>query len=293
MKTILTSPYTIPAALITGERGVLGAGTVWYPQAGNHAQEVFLQLFELARHGALTLPEIETILSWEADDINRFLRERGFSIELEDLDPDTFGVGVVFKWLADWVISGEDRDIRGADGNIYPGVYMTQDLMMYAHQASSSPAVAITAANGDVVYLTTMDSSPKDEFELIEAALTLRDTRFYRGQPELHFPMIDAKLRGPIEWLLELRAKLPSGRGAFVSQAQRQSVFKLDPFGAEASEGVAVATTLEGFGIFEPNPIVVIDRPFMAVVERPQANLELPIFVAYLTPEDSWSRPER
>lgn len=290
MSTILTSPYTIPAALVTGETGVLGVGTEWSPQPGNHTQEVFLQLYRRAKDMALTLPEIEAILSWNADDINRFLREHGFSIELEPLDDDTFGVGVVFKWLSDWLIQGEDRNIRGLDGRTYPGVFMREDLRMYAHQASSYPAVAIPAANGDIVFLTAMDSAPEDEFELIEAALRFRDTRFYRGQPELHFPMIDALLKGPIEWLLGLRATLPSGQKAFISQALRQSFFKLDPYGAEAGEAVALAVTLEAM-VFQ-DQTVVIDRPFMAVVERPQSGLELPIFAAYLD-IDSWSRPER
>lgn len=281
--TILGSPYTIPGALKKGEE-ILGVNRIWEAQ---NAQQSKLLPFLTLGGKALSLKEIEAILSWDEKLINKFLRDRGFSIELEPLDDNEFGIGIVFKWMSKWLIKGESRQIIGADGIRYPGAHMANSkLVMYSHAASSNPAVAIPAKNGDRVYLSMLNQHPRDEFDVIEAAQLLLASQQWEGKPDLHFPMVDARTNGPIEWLLGMRTTTTAGQGAFISQAQRQSIFQLDPDGARAEDAAAVGIELESLSS-EPTP-VVIDQPFLAAIVR--NGLALPLFTAYLT-QESWKNP--
>lgn len=72
--------YPIVTALVKAEE-IIGPERAW--QAVNSTQALFLsEFFASCRQESLSIAEIESIASFTADDINRFLRERGFRIQL-------------------------------------------------------------------------------------------------------------------------------------------------------------------------------------------------------------------
>ena len=69
----------------------------------NEQQRRYLEIFEIARTGVGSIPEIEAKASFVADVLNAFLRAHGFSIALEPCAPDEFGVAAVFEVVLAWL----------------------------------------------------------------------------------------------------------------------------------------------------------------------------------------------
>ena len=101
-KTVVT--YPIVAALVKAE-DMLGKNRVWTPKNG--MQSRFLaDFFRMCRNEVLGIPEIQSIASWSADEINTFLRQRGFDIQLQPFDSSTFGIASVLDVLVEWLRKG-------------------------------------------------------------------------------------------------------------------------------------------------------------------------------------------
>jgi hypothetical protein len=286
MSTILTSPYTIPAALIRGEE-VTGPGR-WQPV--NEKQRAWLPTLDLARPKALTLEEIKAILSGDAEVINQFFQENGSTIHLDPLAPNEFGVGIVLRWLVNWLHQGEVTELVGQNDQTYPAVFMNSKELTnhYAPGIVRERAIQIPTRDGrDRVFLFKPHRNPADEFELLELARRFLDEQIEMGGALTVFPMINAKVKGPLEWLLKMFKLTSNGHRFSIARGMRESLFQMDHVGASAVEYVAVVTTFESTG----GPYeMVIDEPFVVVVQR--EGLELPLFVAFLD-YDSWKRPER
>src|SRR5207302_1810865 len=95
--SLVTSPYTIPAAFVATEHvvhpnglWVVGPERRWNPV--NEQQRRYLEIFEIARKEVSAIPEIEAKGSFVAEVLNEFLRVHGFAMELEPFAPDEFAM---------------------------------------------------------------------------------------------------------------------------------------------------------------------------------------------------------
>src|SRR5690349_8611212 len=84
--SLVSSPYTIPAAFVATEHvvhpnglWVVGPERRWNPV--NEQQRQYLEIFEIARKEVAAIPEIEAKGSFVAEVLNEFLRVHGFSME--------------------------------------------------------------------------------------------------------------------------------------------------------------------------------------------------------------------
>ncbi len=291
--------YPLIAALMKAE-DILGPDRNW--QADNATQSLFLEKFfdKASRAESLDIPEIESIADWDAEVINRFLRERGFEIQLVPFRGNAteaeFGVASVLDILVTWLEPGREVPLKANsqvvpaadDGKEYPAVRMVKGVSF--HSASQHPyAIAkLQTQSNDAVYLSRLDTAPTG-FDLLrytkQLSAALNPNYDYEG---VVFPMVDLKQKVDISWLIGMSTITDMNKPAFISQALQETHFSMDTKGAHAKSAVALGIRMTS--IVRPSrPDLIIDGPMLVWCERPTLNQ--PLFVAHVTQED-WKKPE-
>jgi hypothetical protein len=280
--------YPIVTALVKAEE-IIGPERAW--QAVNSTQALFLsEFFASCRQESLSIAEIESIASFTADDINRFLRERGFRIQLAPFrrggNGRELGIASVLDLLVDWFRPGTGTIVRGQDGKFYPAAHLGGAGSSF-HQAAHYryPVAQLQTVSGDLVYLTRLESAPAD-FELLrivqQLSGSLQPIYDYRG---VVFPMVDLKQEVDISWLLNLKTTSAEGEPVEVTQALQETHLAMNQEGARAKSAVALEVQITSTS---PEAALVIDGPFLVWFQRP--GLTKPLFVGYITEED-WKNP--
>jgi hypothetical protein len=287
--SLVTSPYTIPAAFVAAEHvvhpnglWVVGPGRKWNPV--NEEQRRFLEIFETVRNEVEGIPEIEATASFVAENLNEFLRAHGFSIQLQPFAPTEFGVAAVFQLVLAWFKTGKAHTIARADEKTFPGVLMEQDVPAFTVPGHENPVISLPTKTADTVYLTMIEK-PADEFAMIATARQFIATRQQAGRTQVLFPMVDLDQKVELAWLKGMWTMPQRGPQLQVTQALRQTRVKMNEEGVRIKEAAAVGIAFAA--VFIPRRHV-IDRPFLMWVERP--GLSLPLFVGYITEED-WKNP--
>lgn len=280
--------YPIVAALVEAEKMTgMGSNRQWWTR--NATQVRFLtDFFSRCRDEIGGIPEIESIASWSVDEVNAFLHARGFTIELQPFDENTFGVASVLDLMVEWLVKGKATTVHGIDGVDYPGVHIVADgVQIYDAVGHTHPIAHLFTKAGDRVYMTRLDRALGDGFDLIAMAEALSDSltrnRDYGG---LVFPMVDLDHEVDIRWLLEMHTMGVDGRPARITQALQQTKLRMSEVGARAQSAVAMAVTREAFAM--PKPDMVIDGPCLVWFERD--GLAKQLFVGHITTEH-WRNP--
>ncbi len=280
--------YPIVAALIGAEKE-LGKDRIW--RIINDQQGEFLRKFFLGSRGEVeTIPEIETRVSREAETLNDFLRERGFSIQLDKFTaPDDFGVVSILELVLDWLTPGWKTSVRSqTDNKDYPAVEMRESISFFTVAGFNDPVAAIQTKTEDVVYLTVPrnDVTETELDSVAETTLRLMTPCF--NYDKLVFPMIDLDMELDITWLQGMFTFDEDDVIAVIRQALQQTLFKMDEIGAIVKSAVAISAVR--CSISQPKETFTIDKPFLAIVVRP--SLKKPLFVGYLN-TDCWAKPNR
>ena len=281
--SIVTGPYTMPAAFVRAE-DVIGPRRLW--NAVNGLQGKFLDVHQVCREQVGDVPEIVSMASWDYQEINRFLRERGFSIQLRPFNPDTFGVAAILKVLLKWLHKGVKATIVAPSRAEYPAVFMKESAgaAMYSVSGHTNPVIALPTQTEDVVILSMLDQAPEDEFEVVSVARHFLAKLQSRGAVEVTFPMVDLDIQADLSWLIGLWTSR-AGQRSTVSQAVRQTKVQMNEKGVKVEDAFAAGITLECMMSVRSH---TIDRPFLMVISRP--GLKVPLFAGYIT-EDHWKNP--
>ncbi len=246
--------------------------------------------YAVARGEIRDLPELESIASPDEKVINQFLAERGFNIQLDPLDgPPAFGVASVFKLLLEWNRPGSVTAIRD---EAYPAVRIKSAVDFYTSSAAEHPIAAITAKNGDVVYMTSfsLPESPRSKgFDMLTLVWHIKASlQEIRDFDAVVFPMIDYNEVVDISWAVNLKTEGVSGPWE-ISQALQQTKFRMNEIGAKVESAVAIGVRFMHC-VGDVKPDLVIDRPFLLWIER--KGLSHPLFVAHFC-EPDWKKPEK
>lgn len=276
--------YPIVAA-IKGVEKILGPNLAW--RAANDTQQRFLaEQYDQCVSEVEQLEFIETLASLEADEINSFLAERGFSIKLEPFKEHEFGVASVLDIGVEWKIKGIKSPIEYLKKE-YPGVVMDEGYGVRLHPNHPNPIARIETKSSDLVNLTILDKAPEGlELAALAESLEKDATDVYNGYECLRFPMVDMNHQTDISWLLEMKTSA-LGEDWAISQALQQTKLRINEKGARAQSAVAVGVIMIT-SVRQPKPDLLIDKPFLCWFTRP--GVRKPTFVAYVTPED-WKEP--
>lgn len=279
-----TVTYPIVAALVKAE-DILGLDRIW--EAINSTQQRFLkEFFAACRDEVGRIPEIESVASWSVDEINAFLRERGFTIQLDPFDDRTFGVASVLDLLVEWLQKGEATVVITDDCRQFPGVRIdVSGVEFYTAPSHANPIACLKTRSGDEVYMTMLEQSPEG-FDLVARAEHLSRTMGFNSKwGGLVFPMVDLDQKVDISWLLDMRTMGDDFQPAWITQALQQTILKMNEVGARAKSAVAIAVTR---GMSMPKPDHIINKQFLVWFER--KGLNKPLFVGHITEED-WKNP--
>ena len=280
-KTVVT--YPIVAALVAAER-IAGPDREWKP--ANPKQRRFLtEFFEICRRERVS--EIQSLASWRAEEINKFLRERGFLIQLQPFAQNTFGVASILDLLVEWLQKGEVTKIETKTQKTFPGVRIKEEnVSFFKAIGHNEPIARLLTKSGDEVFMTMVGKIPAEDFDLVakveELSNNIRPNSEFGG---LVFPMVDLDQKVDISWLRDLQTICSDGTPGIITQALQQTKLKMNEVGARVQSAVAVAM-LKGISMHKPDHI--INRPFLMWIER--NGLEQPLFVGYITEED-WKNP--
>lgn len=303
--------FPILSVLSVAENTFLGTGKEWITK--NDQQSILMNDYYYPKRNELTFfapDEMKSIASRKIAEVNRFLKDNGFEIQLEENTDDDFAVASILKIALKWKKEGTKCEITH-EGNEYPAVRMERQFRIY-HVRTAHPVVSIYTENGDILNMTIAKGKPREGFELVSYIRSLsrriqselcplvlhktldglmysdhyftefKDVTFdYAG---VVFPMVDLKQQVDLSWLIGMGYP-PDAR---ISQALQETHFKMNEKGAIAKSAVAIAVKTECAAPTFKQPYI-IDKPFYLWIERP--GMSMPLFTAYITPAD-WKAPQ-
>ncbi len=283
--TVSASEYPIVAALIAAEE-FLGGDRLWQPV--NATQERFLAGFASGRAEASRIGEIESIASRDADELNKFLRRRGFPPGFRPFAERRFGAASVLDLLAEWKHEGAIVETITPDGRRFPGVHIGADgVRFFSARRHRSPIACLETKSGDEVFLTMLDEPPGGPDLLGRAHELSRRRRDNHDFAGLVFPMVGLDQQVGLGWLVGMVTEDEEGMAWEIDAATQRNRLRMNEVGARAESAVTVQVLAAGIR-WKPKPDHVIDRPFLVWFERD--GLERPLFVAYVAEED-WRNP--
>jgi hypothetical protein len=257
----------------------------------NEAQQLFMKEFYSICKGEIdTIQEIESIAHIDSKVINEWLKKHGFDIELNPFGSGGFGTASKLDLSGYWDRPGTDTTIYLENGESYPAVKMIQGYDLLKHKDHEDLIVKIRTESKDQVYLLMADQVPSGlaMVDYVEHIQTEMENAYieYEG---LIFPMIDLDVKGPLGWIVGLRADVDGGSIPFyeIAQALQQTKLKMNHKGFRIKSAVAMGI-LAGAALKRKEPYI-INRPFVMWVSRP--TLKKPLFVGYFN-KDVWKNPE-
>ncbi len=279
--------YPIVSALLKA-MDYLEHSTEWEPI--NEVQKKFMkEVFDWCRGDAHRIEEIRSIAHSDVFVLNKWLKENGFSIQLDPFGGDGFGVVSILDVVGEWLSSGSQNHVFDDDRQKYPGVKIQSDYAFHSVEDHDSFIVELKTKGDDLVYLMMLEEVPEgiEIIKLVER-LTNEMKPIHVQHNGVIFPMVDLDIEKEVDWLLGMRLLTPDGPVPyyFIAQALQQTKLKMNEKGFRVKSAAAIGMLAKGM----PPKVTpyVINRPFLMWISRP--NLSKPLFVGYLN-KDVWKDP--
>lgn len=273
--------YPIVEALVRAE-DLMGKVEQWH--STNRDQLRFRHDYLNVCREEREIPEIESLASMSAFEINEFLKAHGIDLDITLADKE-FGIAAVLDLLIEWVIEGERFPIWRTYDKEYEGVRLSEGVRYYKSLAHPHPIATITTKSGDLVYMTKL-ARPPELFDLVDLAMNLTRHAHSAQYGKLIFPMVDLDQKVDIDWLIGMSADSPKLGRVTISQAKQQTILKMNELGVRAKSGFTGAVRSVGYE--PPKPDMIIDEPFLLWATRDRHSV--PFFVGHIDTED-WKNP--
>jgi len=307
--TIIASVYPIVAALKKAEE-LLGPNNGW--EATNDIQRKFVDEI-IPFCPEKDIPEIEIIASRKSDEINRFLREKGFFIQIPPLKNTSskaikVGIASVLDMLLEWFRKGTVTSIVTEEKEKYPAVRISEEgVSFYRYPPHPYPVAVLNTKSRDSVHITMTNMAPANMFECLDMIKTLMiksrdqspgktiseimkessdDFNRPREFSDLILPMVDIKQTEDASWLNGLYAKDNDSNEVSISHVVQQNKLKINEIGVRFKSAVAFHST--AIIARMPPPPHIINKPFLIWCLR--ENWPVPLFGAYVT-QENWKNP--
>jgi hypothetical protein len=259
----------------------------------NDVQKEFVdQIHAYCKGDIHRIKEIESIADSNHKNINKWLADRGFQLQLSNFGPGGFGVASVLDLLGQWAIKGKKDSVRTEEDEYYPGIKMTNyGKRFYRIEENPNYIIEIETNDNDHVYLMMVDEVPTGLglLDFVEKIHKEKQSAQFDYESFI-FPKINLDEEITLDWLLGLRFETPSGDEPFyvISQALQQTKLKMNEEGFRVKSAAAFGI-LAGAAPVKKEPYV-INRPFLMWISRD--GLSKPLFIAYLN-KDVWKDPKK
>lgn len=277
--------HPVVSALVKAET-ILGPNRSWNATNNTLQQQFLASFWDACRSDLSEISELESMASWRAEEVKKFLLDHGYDFDIQPFPSDTFGVASVFDWLGEWNVEGSSQPLLARNGHSYDGVLIDGGVGFYTVPGHSKPVVSIATKGNETVYMTVMDReltgfdlySVSEQFSLHKQA----DHRW----GDVLFPMITYDQKVDVSWLCDMWTVTNTGQRARIVEAIQQNKLRMNAKGVHAESGFFAAIQLEMACM--PRPTLFIDAPFLFWIERD--GLSKPLFTARFTQED-WRNP--
>ena len=228
---------------------------------------------------------LERKASSDVKEINGWLKEHGFDIQLSPGMGGDFYVASILDVLVEWLNKGDKTTIQNGNGS-FEGVKLKKGVVAYQNkEIHGYPVVKILTKSGDKLCMSICEHLDDNEFSIYWKIKDLQRIQKPYNCDGVIFPMVDYNRDIDISWLKGLKTN-PEGNWK-VAEALQQTKFRMNEEGARAES--AVAMTFRKRVAAEPAPWVVIDKPFILWIER--NGIAMPLFSGTFA-EDVWKSPE-
>jgi hypothetical protein len=278
--------YPLVTALVKAE-AFLGAQRFW--QGINSQQMRFLtEIFVMCRAEGETISEIESIASPNIDEVNRFLFQHGFIIQLNPPSPPGFAIASIVELFIEWVERGSETQIRDHMNTWYPAVQLVEGVTYYRSNNHHHPIAKLATKAGDEIYMTALDQV-LNEFDLLtRVEQCIRSSHLVDEFAGVIFPMVDVRQQVDVSWLVGMRTMTTNGLAVFIAQALQQTIFQMNEAGVRAKSAFTAEFLVGSAPPATSKPNMIIDRPFLIWWMR--QGLSKPLFVGYIT-QENWKKP--
>lgn len=257
----------------------------WTPKT--NGQQAFLKKYGSNIRETKQLDFLTSAASWQTENINRFLREHGFTIQLTPSDePGAFAVACILDVLLKWIAA---KDTFLQSGNVsYPAISIKgEDGVSAVALPNGNHLVSIRTKTDDVVSITMTSEPPPSVFGIpakIYEVLEQAKDGYAVTVGSVTFPMVDLDVREDISFIVGLE----TGNGYYIHEALQQTKYRMNEEGARAQSAAAMGARCCMITAPEPKLNIIIDKPFLLWIRRP--TTKLPVFSGYFE-QDSWKRP--
>lgn len=240
--------------------------------------------------------ELTSIISPDVEEVNQFLKTKGFDIQLVPFNnqaPKNRAIASVLDILLKWKVKGTESTIT-ADSQAYPAIFMPTNESCRVQTYKSNKVASIKAENGDTVHLmqAPTDKPLLKDFALVEYLRNINEHNLEDANDyeDVLFPMVDINEKVNLDWLLHLEFPVSYDEVYEISQALQQTKFQMNEEGAAAQSAVAIAVTIKTFIDSIPRKHLIIDKPFYVWIVR--EGVDIPLFAAYVDTEN-WKKPTK
>jgi hypothetical protein len=291
-KSTAFAPHVVRGMLYNGIKKYLVERTktveMSTPWVGAAEHQRWMNMINSIKPGYLAAlgKRLKTFGSPSKDECNQFLKDHGFSIELDDFvgDNPVGGVAVLHVGV-EWKFVGEEDYIYDFEsGGQIDAALLTGCVKFLTSPNHENPIAEISCKGPEKVYMTIADQE-LDGLDLLDRIVEIASSAkvdpnaYYEG---LRFPMIDLDVEPDIESLCGIT--LDSSIGTYeLYQAIMQVKFRANHKGAQTDAAAA------GQGGIESGPsYLVLNQPFYVWKTLP--GLNLPVLVARVD-KDAWKNP--
>jgi hypothetical protein len=206
----------------------------WIPI--NQQQTAFLNNYYSKKQEleSLTEQELTSCISPDISKVNSFLREHGFTIQLNDTGNGGLAIASILDIALTWKIPGIKTVVANDTSKEFPAVSMKVGYSLYGTGKAEETVVAVHCQNNDTVYMSLADK-PREGFELlahIEALSRISRRNVTNEFSDILFPMVSIDQQVDISWL----CGLTNQENWFIDQALQQTRFQMDEKGAGGTE---------------------------------------------------------
>lgn len=228
---------------------------------------------------------LDALASKDHNALNKFLKDKGYSIELKPMQGDGVGVVTSIEVEGKWAAKNF-APIKVGDKE-YPAFQKKTDEI-YQVAGRKEPVVKLYEQDGIRVYATPYDGN-LNGLDATDVASKLSPENNPKvqnpdGYTHVVMPKVDMNRVSELNWL----KGMTNSSGHQIDQALAQAMVQMDEKGFKAKEGLAIATSRSVVRDTEKN--LTMDKPFLFWIEKD--GVKQPLYATKID-QQYWKAPEK
>jgi len=199
-------------------------------------------------------------------------------------NPLEYDIYTKLELKEEWLIEGKKKKLD--PDSQFDAAEFTKGYKVYSSSVHNNPIAQLVAKNGDLVYITVIDSVSDNMLDLMELpGKIFKNPELESIYTGVRIPMISLEQEIDYSWIVGMGIGIDYGR---ISKADGKNQLRLNEKRAEAVVEFHMICNTIGLNFRKPENILVIDQPFLIWFQRKE--YQFPLFVGYIQ-QDAWKNP--